>query len=82
METTFFRFSDMDFKVTRPKSVEHLDKDVGNRAHEILNGVKEEDDWTKDIDKIIADNNITFEKVSKEEIEAFIKKSNSVTARL
>ncbi len=82
METTFFNFIGMNLKVTRPVSISHRDKDIGNRAFEILRGDKADDEWTKEVDSIIKKHSITFAKVSGTEMYEIKHKSTDVTVRI
>jgi hypothetical protein len=78
---TFFVFEDLKIKVERSEELRSRDSAIGCRAYELLKGVSEEDDWTREIDSLMAKHNIKFEIADESELAVFLKKSNSVTYR-
>lgn len=81
MEKTWFKYADVNIEITRPVGIQSQDKHIGNRCYELLKKIKKEDDWTKEIDLLIKNNNITFKQVSDKEIEKIMMKSNNMTIR-
>jgi len=59
-----------------------MDEDICNRVHELLTNVKEEDDWTRRMDKIIKDNNIKYEIANEKEFKEFLKHAKDITLRI
>ena len=79
---TFVKFKDITIKIDRPKEIKHRDEDICNRARELLKDIKEEDEWTREIDKLFKEHNIKYELAKELEYKEFVKKANDLTLRL
>jgi len=82
MRITYAAFTDLIVKIDRPVEISNHDKMICIRAYEKLKGINEDDAWTKEADKLFKDHNIKVSVAQKEEFDAFVKKANSITARL
>ncbi len=82
MGVTFFQFKDMKVKITRPDNVSYRDKEIGNRAYELLKGFKDEDNWTKEVDNFIKMNDIKYEEANETEFKAYCRRAKEFVARI
>ena len=82
MSTTWFLYEDMAFEVERPESIKFEDEHIGNRCHELLKGVVFQDEWTHRIDQLILEHNITYKKITMEEMLEKTKKATNITYRM
>lgn len=82
MGVTFFLFKDKKIKVTRSNKVSYRDKEIGNRAYELLKDIKEENNWTREMDNFFKEHNIKYEEANENEFKVFVKKLKSITVRI
>jgi hypothetical protein len=82
MVETYVAFQDIGIEIDRPLEITHRDKDICNRCRELLLNIKFEDDWTKEVDKIIKDYNITYKQISAKELFEKTKNCKNMTLRM
>lgn len=79
---TFVKFRDITIRIDRPEEISHRDRDICNRAYELLKGDWEEDDWTQEMDRLFSVYNIKYELAKEEEFKEFVKKANEFSFRM
>jgi len=82
MGVTFYQFKDMKIKVTRPSNFSNRDKEVGNRAYELLKGIKKEDNWTKEMDDFFKKHNIKYKEANETEFKDYVRRAKEFIIRI
>ena len=63
----------MIIKISRPDYLTGRDKEISTRAFELLKGGFKASTWSKEMDKLFADNFIMYKQVPQEVFNAYLK---------